>query len=157
MSESSWQPHVVVAAVICRSVNGEDKFLLVREHTTAGEKINQPAGHWEAGESLNNAVIRETREETGFEFIPRAILGIYIITNQAENITYLRIAFVGDVANKAPLTELDPDIIEAMWLSKEEIISCQSEHRSEFVLQMISDYYQKPHLPLSVINDFRER
>ena len=39
------------------------KFLLVEEETDRGNRYNQPAGHLEDGETLIEAVIRETMEE----------------------------------------------------------------------------------------------
>lgn len=51
--------NATVAAVIER----DGQFLLVEEHTEDGVRLNQPAGHWEHGESLLDAVRRETLEE----------------------------------------------------------------------------------------------
>ena len=68
-----WKPEVTVAAV----VESNGKFLLVEEHTTEGIRLNQPAGHLEAGESLSAAVSRETLEETAHEFVPKQLTGIY--------------------------------------------------------------------------------
>lgn len=61
-----WKPNVTVAAVVMR----DGKFLLVEEETEAGLAFNQPAGHLEAGESLIDAVIRGTLEETSYHFKP---------------------------------------------------------------------------------------
>jgi ADP-ribose pyrophosphatase YjhB (NUDIX family) len=57
-----WKPNVTVASVLER--NG--RFLLVEEETEYGVCYNQPAGHLECGESLIDAVIRETLEETAY-------------------------------------------------------------------------------------------
>ena len=53
-----WKPNVTVAAVIERDA----KFLLVEEETSQGLRFNQPAGHWEPGETLIHATIREALE-----------------------------------------------------------------------------------------------
>jgi 8-oxo-dGTP pyrophosphatase MutT (NUDIX family) len=58
-----WKPNVTVAAI----VEQDGKFLLVEEHTSQGLRFNQPAGHLEANESLLQAVIRETREESAYD------------------------------------------------------------------------------------------
>jgi len=52
--DSQWLPHVVAAAV----VEQDGRFLLVEEHTAEGLRLNQPAGHWERGETLIEAVRR---------------------------------------------------------------------------------------------------
>ena len=81
-----WKPHVTVAAVVAR----DGRFLLVEENTSAGLRINQPAGHLEAGESLTAAVVRETLEETAHDFHPTALLGLYLMPtgDPAKDITY---------------------------------------------------------------------
>lgn len=56
-----WAPRVTVATVIVK----EDRFLLVHENTDMGQVYNQPAGHLDPNETLIEAAVRETREETG--------------------------------------------------------------------------------------------
>ena len=68
-----WKPHATVAA-ICQK---EGRFLLVKESILGQEVFNQPAGHLDPGESLEQAVIRETLEETSYEFTPTGLCGIY--------------------------------------------------------------------------------
>ena len=56
-----WQPDVTVATVVV-----SDGRLLMVEEAVAGKRVlNQPAGHLEPDESLVEAALRETREETG--------------------------------------------------------------------------------------------
>jgi len=61
-----WRPHVTVATVIER----DGKFLFVEELAGQGSVLNQPAGHWEANESLVEAAARETLEEPPTKFSP---------------------------------------------------------------------------------------
>ena len=68
-----WKPDVTVAAVIERDA----RFLIVRERIRGRIVLNQPAGHLEDAETLLEAVIRETLEETAWKFVPKALLGIY--------------------------------------------------------------------------------
>jgi 8-oxo-dGTP pyrophosphatase MutT (NUDIX family) len=68
-----WKPSVTVAAIIER----QNRFLMVEEDTPDGVRINQPAGHLDPKESLEQAVIRETLEETAYEFQPTALVGTY--------------------------------------------------------------------------------
>ena len=62
-----FKPSVTVAAII----EHEGRFLLIEEETSEGVKLNQPAGHLDPYESLEQAVVREALEETAHEFIPR--------------------------------------------------------------------------------------
>ena len=66
------RPAVTVATVVER----DGRYLFVEEHTKSGLRINQPAGHLEAAESLASAAARETVEETGWTGEPTALIGI---------------------------------------------------------------------------------
>ena len=69
----SWPPHVTVAAIVTRN----DHFLMVEELDQGSRVINQPAGHLEPNESLDQAVVREVHEETGYWVEPTAVIGLY--------------------------------------------------------------------------------
>ena len=57
---SDWEPHVTVAVVVER----EGRFLMVEEEAELGRVVyNQPAGHVEKGETLEQAAVREALEE----------------------------------------------------------------------------------------------
>lgn len=144
-----WHPDVTVAAV-CEQ---QGKFLLVEERAKSTKKIvfNQPAGHLEDGESILEAVIRETLEETCCHFTPTALIGLYRL--RAENgKTYLRYTFTGTVSEVDPKHELDPDIIQTHWLSLNEIRASNSL-RSELVLNCIDDYLAGKRYPLELLKE----
>lgn len=130
-----WTPRVTVAAI----VNNGDQFLLVKEKSSGRIVYNQPAGHLEDNESLIDAVKREMLEETGTNFTPTALIGIYRWQQQSKQRTYLRFLFTGDISNNQ-LKPQDGDILEALWLSKSEIESIRNELRSPQVLRGIDDY-----------------
>ena len=148
MSGFVWKPHVTVAALVER----QGRFLLVREKVGNRIVLNQPAGHLEKEESLIEAVVRETREETSYEFIPTGLQGIYRASDTEDTeITYLRFLFLG-VIGKHFKTPLDDDILSAEWLSLEEITACRTEHRSPLVMQGIEDYLSSPNYPLDILS-----
>jgi 8-oxo-dGTP pyrophosphatase MutT (NUDIX family) len=143
---SAWKPHVTVAA-ICEH---EGRFLLVREVVGGKQVLNQPAGHLDPGESLEQAVMRETLEETAYDFTPERLCGVYrSIPSQGEDQTIIRFCFSGRVGKQHDRA-LDTGIIRAEWLTLDELKQTQSEHRSEMVLQTVLDYLQKPSYPLDV-------
>jgi len=100
-----------------------------------------------------DAVIRETLEETRWEFSPSYISGIYRwIHGNGE--TYLRICFVGDAVKEHTALNLDNDIERTLWLTEKEI----KEHknlRSPLVIKSIDDYLTKQMFPLSLIQDIK--
>lgn len=145
-----WQPHVTVAAII----EQDGKFLIVEEVIQGETRYNQPAGHWEQNESLIEAVIRETREETAWDFEPTHLLGIYHWSKDSD-LTYLRFAFTGNLIKHHPHQALDTGITRAYWASLEEINQTQAQHRSPQVLYCIHDYYNGKRFPLDCLVNVR--
>ena len=144
-----WTPDVTVAAV-CEQ---DGRFLLVEERSKSTQQIvfNQPAGHIEQGESIIEAVKRETLEETQRHFTPKSLLGFYRL--QAQNgKTYLRYTFFGDVSDIDHTQTLDSDIIRTHWLSLEQIKSHKSL-RSPLVATCIDDYLAGNHYPLEILRE----
>ena len=142
-----WKPNVTVAAVIER----DGKFLLVEEETAQGIRFNQPAGHLEADESLLTAVAREVLEESAYHFIPQHLLGIYRWHSAASNTTYLRFAFSGIITAHEADRPLDTGILQALWLTIDEIRSNQERHRSPLVLRCVEDYLGNKRYPLDLL------
>lgn len=142
-----WMAHATVAAII----EQDGKFLLVEEMTDRGNRFNQPAGHLEDNETLLEAVIRETQEETAYTFTPKALLGIYHWKHQHNATTYLRFAYIGEVSNHQPAQALDDGIIRTVWMSIDEIREKALLMRSPQVLTCIEDYLSGQTFPLDVI------
>ena len=142
-----WKPHATVAAII--EENG--KFLLVEETTDRGNRFNQPAGHLEDNETLLEAVIRETLEETAYTFHPTSLLGVYHWKHEHNDTTYLRFAYIGSVSNHQPALGLDDGIIRTVWMSAEEIRNNAMLMRSPQVITCIEDYLSIQHFPLSFV------
>ncbi|OOZ35688.1 NUDIX hydrolase [Solemya velesiana gill symbiont] len=146
----SWSPRTTVASVVER----DGRFLIVEETTRNGQVVfNQPAGHLDEGESLIDAVIRETREETAWGFEPEGLLGIYRWQVPPNGDTYLRYCFFGKCSDHTPDQPLDDGIIQAVWLSREELAARGSQLRSPMVLRCIDDYLDGKNYPLSILND----
>ncbi len=144
-----WKPNATVAAII--EQNG--KFLLVEEETDRGNRFNQPAGHLEDDETLLEAVVRETMEESAYEFMPEKLLGIYQWKHTHNKTTYLRFAFIGKVGKHYPTQALDTGIIQALWMSIDEIREKAHLMRSDQVLCCIEDYLAGKSYPLEVITN----
>ena len=147
MQRNYWAPHVTVAAIIEK--NGQ--FLLVEENVNGKKVLNQPAGHLEDHETLLDAVIRETREETRREFTPEYISGIYRWVHDNGE-TYLRICYAGTVSDEDRTLSLDTGIEGTIWLSETELRQ-QANLRSPLVLKCIEDFTRGQHFPLNLIQD----
>ena len=142
-----WMPHATVAAI----VEDHGKFLLVEEITDRGNRFNQPAGHLEDNETLIEAVIRETLEETAYSFKPESLLGIYHWRHEHNDTTYLRFAYIGSVSNHQPNLVLDEGIVRAVWMTAEEMRNNAMLMRSPQVLRCVEDYLTGQQFPLSVV------
>ncbi len=146
-----WKANVTVAAVI----ENKGKFLLIEEEADdATCVINQPAGHLEENESLLDAVKREVLEETAWEFAADYLVGIYLYPSPNNGITYLRVCYAGKAIQHFPQRQLDEGIIQALWLSPEEIEQRKNELRSPLVSQCVDDYLAGKSYPLELIHHF---
>lgn len=143
-----WKPHVTVAAIAER----DGRFLVVEEQVRGKRVFNNPAGHLEPGESLLDAVRRETLEETGWEFEPDAVSGIYLWKNPEVDATFLRITFHGRCLRHHPERSLDDGIVSAHWLSRAELGSERYPLRTPLVLTCIDDALAGRRYPLEMLN-----
>lgn len=149
MPETSpvWTPRVTVASILER----DGRYLLVEERVSGQPVLNQPAGHLEDGESLLAAVVRETREETAWDFTPEALVGVY--RWRGPDKTFLRFVFSGRLDRHHAGQPLDPDILRTRWLSWEELRDGRHEMRSPLVLQCLEDYRRGRRFPLELLRD----
>jgi len=139
----------VVAALVER----DGKFLLVEEWADGALVLNQPAGHLDEGETLIDAVIRETLEETAWHIEPQALLGVYRWPHPEKSATYLRFAFVAQALREEPERELDTEIERALWLTPEEIRIARSRHRSPQVERCLDDYLAGQRYSLDLLKE----
>jgi NADH pyrophosphatase NudC (nudix superfamily) len=129
-------PDVTVAAL----AEMQGRFLLVEERIARRLVFNQPAGHVERGETLLQAVARETREETAWRFTSEAFLGAYVWRHPGTGRASLRFAFIGSVTDHDAHQPLDHGILRTHWLTRAEILAQHSRLRSPLVLRCIDDY-----------------
>ncbi|MEZ5540627.1 MAG: NUDIX hydrolase [Pseudomonadota bacterium] len=144
-----WKPHVTVAAIL----EQDGRFLLVQERVAGRSVLNQPAGHLEDDESLIAAVIRETREESGWDFAPDRITGIYRWRMPERHQTYLRVAFAGRGLAHDPHCDLDAGIERTLWLTAAEVRARADQLRSPLVQRTIDDYLAGADYPLALLTD----
>jgi 8-oxo-dGTP pyrophosphatase MutT (NUDIX family) len=154
-----WTPSVTVAAVIER----DGRYLLVEEEVNGCLVLNQPAGHWERGETLVAACARETLEETGYDFVPTALVGVYrwhypqgrprglSAESATPGVTFLRFAFAGELVGWSPDRPLDHEIRRVLWLDPARIEAEAARHRSPLVARCVRDHRAGKRHPLAAL------
>jgi ADP-ribose pyrophosphatase YjhB (NUDIX family) len=145
----SWMPHVTVATIVQR----DDRFLLVEEEsaTLSHLVINQPAGHVEANETLIEAAIRETLEETAWHVEITHLQGIYTYTPPNDSsMTYYRFCFVASAVQHDAERKLDQGIHQAVWMTLDELQET-GRARSPLVTRCLQDALNGQKYPLDLI------
>ncbi len=147
-----WQPDVTVATVV---VDG-GRLLMVEESVGGRLVLNQPAGHLEPDESLLEAALRETREETGWEVELTAFVGAYQwkAPQRADGSGgrhYLRFAFAAVPLRHDPGQALDEGIVQALWMTPAELQARVEQHRSPLVWQAAADCLGGRRHPLDLL------
>ncbi|MEB0042106.1 MULTISPECIES: NUDIX hydrolase [unclassified Pseudomonas] len=144
-----WHPHITVATIV--EIQG--RFLLVEEFKGGRNVLNQPAGHLDPNETLRQAAVRETLEETGWDVELTGVVGIYLYTAPSNGVTYQRICFAAKPVLHHLERLLDTGIVRALWLSRDELFSQPENWRSELVMRCIDDYLAGPLHDLELIRD----
>jgi ADP-ribose pyrophosphatase YjhB (NUDIX family) len=146
-----WKPNVTVAAVI----EHDGRYMLIEEHTPEGLRLNNPAGHLDQGESPEQGAARETLEETAHAFTPTALVGIYMSRFQreatGEDVTYLRLAYCGELGAEEPGRALDTGIVRTLWMTPDEIRASAHRHRSPLVLRCMEDHLSGQRYPMNTV------
>ena len=142
----TWLPHITVATI----VEDNGKFLMVEELKGGRAVLNQPAGHLDPGETLAEAAVRETREESGWDIELEAFIGTYQWTAPGGQ-AYLRFAFAGRALAHDPERRLDTGIERALWLTPGELRAEAGRHRSPLVWQVAADWLAGRRYPLDLV------
>ncbi|MEA9606928.1 NUDIX hydrolase [Xanthomonas campestris pv. plantaginis] len=146
LQETRWHPDVTVATVVVR----DGRFLQVEESIGGRLLLNQPAGHLEPDESLLQAAVRETLEETGWDVRLTQFIGTYqwvAPTGQC----FLRFAFVADALAHHPERSLDTGVVRALWMTPEELRAANDRLRSPLVWEVVADYLAGQRHPLALV------
>jgi len=105
----------------------DGKILLVREAKEIAKGMwSHPAGWIEVGENPMEAVKREVKEESGFDFEPTHILGVYSLFIKSLEEKFgitphaIKVIFIGKISD-SEIGELHDDVSETKWFRPEEI------------------------------------
>jgi phosphatase NudJ len=140
-----YAPRVSVATIVCLN----NQFLMVEEWIQTQLKLNQPAGHLEANETLIEAAARETLEETGCRIRITHLLCVdQLFTQDAD---FVRFTFVGELIEQLANYRLDEGIERALWLSESEVRARVEQHRSSLVQSSLDAFNSGVRIELSTL------
>lgn len=116
-------------------IEKDGKFLLVQEgHPTAHGLWNWQQGKVEDGEDIENAAVREAKEETGYEVVIRRKLGV--IENPFPNTKEIHV-FLGEIIG-GDLKTPEGEVIQAKWFSINELEEVKDKMPGPWVYKIIS-------------------
>ena len=127
---------LTVAAVVLY----EGRYLIVEEVANRRNVLTQPGGHIDAGESPEQAVVREVREETGCTVLCEDLVGVYLWIQPQTRQQFLRLVYSADFMDCDENAVLDRGIIARRWLTLDELQKSRASLRTPVVLRCIHDY-----------------
>lgn len=121
LSQKEWEESVawtgIVAGCVVRDKQG--KYLLVQEKQPKVYGLwNLPAGYVDKGESIEDAAIREVKEETGYGVELDYKIDIY----HEEVARPVKHAFKAHIVSGEPTLQQD-EILNVSWFTYDELIS----------------------------------
>ncbi len=142
-------------------VADDGRILLIKEKLSRDEPPlwNIIKGSHEAGETVQDAALRECREEVGLDVELTTSLGVYI----SQALGKIRVQFNFLAHTKSTETTLAVNaeqesrgeaILEARWFTKEEIVSMnQNEFMSERTRELLRDWMSGKQFHLEVCKE----
>lgn len=127
---------LTVAAVVLN----EGRYLFVEEVANRRNVLTQPGGHIEAGESPEEAVVRETLEETGCTVLCEDLIGVYLWIQPQTRQQFLRLVYLADFVSCDESAALDTGIIARRWLTLADVEKARTTLRSPVVLRCLKDF-----------------
>jgi 8-oxo-dGTP pyrophosphatase MutT (NUDIX family) len=142
-----WRPHVTVACVVADG----DRYLMVEEEVKGQLAYNQPAGHLDDGESLLDAAVRETLEETGWTVQLTHLIAIHQWRSTEHGDAVIRFSFAAKALSHDAARPLDTGIHRALWLTRGQIAALDDRLRSPLVLMSIDAWLAGQRLALTTL------
>jgi ADP-ribose pyrophosphatase YjhB (NUDIX family) len=138
MSHAEYEASIQKAGVVVGClVKQENKYLLVKENPNGKEVYNLPAGHVDAGEQLEPAAIRETKEETGYDVRLLRQIALYHET-APQSVKHIYLAEITGGVERPQ----EGEILEVVWKTFEEIVALEQAGvmRAPWVYDVINNF-----------------
>lgn len=138
-------------------VEDRGKILIVQQKNKPGRPgpkmvLSQPTGHVEQGETIEEAVVREVKEETGYTVRPTSLIGVYL--KQWPDKTSIRFSFHCELTDEEQAPIKDGEIDEVLWLPIKEVKARRDEYRPGSSAPTFDDYFDGKQYPLDLVKHF---
>lgn len=138
----------------CCNLIGDDVggYLLVQESKpSAWSRYNLPAGKPEAGETLMEAAVRETEEETGLNVSASHVVGIYQCPRTSEGFGVVNFVFYSEVTGGSLTPSPAHPVVRYFSTAEIQELVAQRLVRGRHIPLAISDHNRGQSLPLDII------
>jgi ADP-ribose pyrophosphatase YjhB (NUDIX family) len=123
----------VAAAVI---LERDYRYLLVQEGKEEAYGLwNLPAGRVEVGETIEEAAVREAKEETGYSV---RLVGKVAVIHEGHEYNVKHV-YAGEVAD-GDLVLPEGEILDAQWFSFEQMVDMGEQIRRPWILEAVRAY-----------------
>lgn len=140
MNKNAIYPQVAVGAVIFK----DDKVLLVkRSHQPAKGYWAIPGGKIKPGETMQQALVRELREETDLEIIPGKVVYVFdvIETNPQNEIDYHYVIIDFLCQYKSRKIKAGDDALDVKWVSARDLSQLDVNENTRTMLKDKFNFY----------------
>ena len=127
---------LTVSAVI----EQDGRYLIVEERSSGVVVLTQPGGHIDTNESPEQAVVRETLEETRHVVEVDSLLGVYLWIHPQTRQQFLRIVYVADLVREDRRAPLDDAVHAVHWYTLRDLERRRPMLRTPVVTRCIADY-----------------
>jgi ADP-ribose pyrophosphatase YjhB (NUDIX family) len=138
MNQTDWEASIQkVSVVVGCIVKRGSKYLFVKENPNGRVVYNLPAGHVDKNETLEDAAIRETREETGYDVRIIKQLALYHETAPQT----VKHVYLAEITGGYEMAQ-EGEIIEVVWKTFDELIELEAgnELRRPWVFDVVSKF-----------------
>ncbi len=132
-------------------VEKDGKYLLIKEAEKKHyDQYNLPGGAVEEGETIQDAAIREVKEETGYDVELTGALPIQTILR--DNQTIYKFLFVARIVGGSMEERDNREVLGVEWLSKEDLKSLEKDslRSGNSIFKAIKQYTDKNIFPLEL-------